>query len=333
MSRFMKEHFLRICLMMLMALAIAVNWKINVQAEEIDYDIPAEAVIYKDHSYMRYDESMTWQEADEYCRSLGGHLVSIDSDEGEQNFVRDLISQGSKNAYWNSLVRVDSGILFKKHKWEWQYRETATTLFEEPLAKIYDSDGKGRELTFWSKGEPNNEGTGGAEENRCVMLARDEGTGKAGDWIDLNENGNPEGYFSKDNLGFVCEWDKSVLIVYLDPATFEFEQSEYYLSPGETAECQVEYEDLPEVTLDAEYDDSIIEITEAQGGVVTIKALSVGTTTLKIIAHAKNEDITAECTIIVEDSNQVHKGVDISSHNGNVNFEQLKESGCEFVII
>lgn len=313
-----------------MVLAIIVSSNINAHAADDNYNIPAEAAVYEGHSYMRYDESMTWQEADEYCRSLGGHLVSIDSDEGEQNFVRDLISQGSRNAYWNSLVRVDSGILIKKHKWEWQHGDTATALFEELLATIFDSNGKDEEketslfeklltnildsngeygeLTFWAEGEPNNDGENGAQENRCVMLARDEGTGKAGEWIDLNENGNPDGYYSKENLGFVCEWDKAPLTDGPGPATLEFEQSEYHLSPGETAECPVVYNNLPEVTLEANYDDSIIDILQAEEGVITIKALSAGSTALKVIAHAENYEITAECQIYVEDSDPVQDG-------------------------
>jgi hypothetical protein len=48
---------------------------------------------------LHFDKSMTWSEANEFCESQGGHLVTINS-EGEQRFIENLIARGSKNFYW-----------------------------------------------------------------------------------------------------------------------------------------------------------------------------------------------------------------------------------------
>ena len=42
-----------------------------------------------DHRYQVFDTSMRWTEAEEYCESLGGHLVTITSEE-EQKFIECL---------------------------------------------------------------------------------------------------------------------------------------------------------------------------------------------------------------------------------------------------
>ena len=47
--------------------------------------------VYGNHKYKLFDETMSWQKAKEYCESLGGHLVTINS-EGEQRFVETLLA-------------------------------------------------------------------------------------------------------------------------------------------------------------------------------------------------------------------------------------------------
>ncbi|MBQ7170503.1 MAG: putative Ig domain-containing protein, partial [Synergistaceae bacterium] len=55
--------------------------------------------IHNGHRYRIYPDGMTWSEAKAYCESLGGHLVTIASQE-EQNVVASLVLSGDKNSYW-----------------------------------------------------------------------------------------------------------------------------------------------------------------------------------------------------------------------------------------
>lgn len=53
--------------------------------------------------YELYDIAMPWTEAKAKCEELGGHLVTITS-QNEQNTVRNLISQGRKYSYWMGMT-------------------------------------------------------------------------------------------------------------------------------------------------------------------------------------------------------------------------------------
>ncbi|MBQ7170282.1 MAG: putative Ig domain-containing protein, partial [Synergistaceae bacterium] len=67
---------------------------------EWDGDSPDEnEKIHNGHRYRIYPDGMTWTQAKEYCESLGGHLVTITSQE-EQNVVASLVLSGDKNSYW-----------------------------------------------------------------------------------------------------------------------------------------------------------------------------------------------------------------------------------------
>ena len=46
---------------------------------------------YNGSSYKIYTEPMTWTQAKEYCEALGGHLVSITSQE-EQDFIEVIMT-------------------------------------------------------------------------------------------------------------------------------------------------------------------------------------------------------------------------------------------------
>ena len=54
------------------------------------------------HTYQVFDQSMTWTQAEAYCEQLGGHLVTINS-EDEELYVESLIDQFSKYHYFIGL--------------------------------------------------------------------------------------------------------------------------------------------------------------------------------------------------------------------------------------
>ncbi|XP_074518065.1 type-2 ice-structuring protein-like [Halichoeres trimaculatus] len=75
---------------------------------------------------------LTWPEAESNCRSLGGHLASVESLE-EYDLMRSLI-RGSKS---DPLVWLGGCDRFKEGEWEW-------------------IDGSPFNFTYWCPAEPNN---------------------------------------------------------------------------------------------------------------------------------------------------------------------------------
>ena len=74
--------------------------------------VPADAVEFNGNYYKVFGTSMNWHEAKTYCESLGGHLVTITSQE-EQDFVAELINEESLEGYWLGAKTTIDG------KWEW----------------------------------------------------------------------------------------------------------------------------------------------------------------------------------------------------------------------
>ncbi len=162
---------------------------ITITAGEINYigdwiGLTSKIVQYNEHYYYLYENmNYTWEEAKEYCESLGGHLVTITS-QNEQNIVEDMVEEGTQNCYWVGGYDIDEN-------WHWVTGEDFS-------------------YTNWSDGEPNNFTSQGEDslvvyrlENPMVSIS------SLGKWDDLNKDGtcNDETYFGVENIGFVCEWD------------------------------------------------------------------------------------------------------------------------------
>ncbi len=86
---------------------------------------PAPAVRYK-----IFNMQMTWEEAKEYCESIGGHLVTITS-ENEQEYLKNKFFTNIDKHFWIGGFKNDKGV------WEW--------VTGEPF--VYN---------YWNPGEPNN---------------------------------------------------------------------------------------------------------------------------------------------------------------------------------
>lgn len=115
-------------------------------------NIPDDAVYFNDHAYKIYGYSITWTEAKQKCEELGGHLVTITSQE-EQSFIENLNS--SNKRLWIGAYRDDS------FNWKWVTNE-----------KWF--------YTNWGEGEPNNSSNVVSDEN-CVAIWPQT-------WNDLNNN-------------------------------------------------------------------------------------------------------------------------------------------------
>lgn len=117
------------------------------------YNYPYGALELDGHHYMLYNEKLTFSEAKKKCQSLGGHLVTINS-EKEQRFLSTKI-----NVY-NERVWI-GGYRDNKDNWYW-------------------ITGEAWKYKNWDDGEPNNSNNVISNENRAAMWPHK--------WNDLNEN-------------------------------------------------------------------------------------------------------------------------------------------------
>lgn len=157
----------------------------------LDPTIPEEANAYNEHSYMVYPESMTWQEAKEYCEKLGGHLVTI-SDADEQKFVEELAENCTdKVSYWLGGYYSDS-------EWKW----------------VDDTEFSYTNWDSWTDGkkeyrQPDNF----YGDEYYLRFANKDFTytdwkSNKGKWNDVsNEADGTNGDVPLDSFGVICEWD------------------------------------------------------------------------------------------------------------------------------
>lgn len=162
--------------------------KNNVGIIKDDFEIiaePKEIVLilfnaneYNGHYYKVYDFGMSWSEANNYCKSLGGHLVTITSS-SENSFVYSIIKNNKKTVYWLG------GYLDGSWKWV---------------------TGEGFSYSRWGYYKPDNL-TG--EEIYLQMYRIVVNNNSASTWNDERPNGDPEieSSYSLTNTGFVCEWE------------------------------------------------------------------------------------------------------------------------------
>ena len=131
---------------------------------------------FQGHRYKTYRAALSWSEARDACEKMGGHLVTINSEE-EQDFVTHLILRGNANCYWIGGIKVPG-------RWQWITGEAVT-------------------YRNWAKDEPNN-----ADGNEVVIMMYGKTSSNIGQWNDESPFGNPyDDFYNLENFGFVCEWE------------------------------------------------------------------------------------------------------------------------------
>ena len=93
MKKMMKRLFCTVRVLLLCMTSVPLT---NVEAAEENM-IPDDAVEFNGHYYKVYQIGKYFEEAKEYCKSLGGHLVTITS-EDENAFVLSMIQGLSEDA-------------------------------------------------------------------------------------------------------------------------------------------------------------------------------------------------------------------------------------------
>ncbi len=135
-------------------------------------DIPADAANYNGHYYYLYTGNIasTYDEAAQYCKSKGGYLATLTSQE-ENDFVYSyILQQGCDSAYFGLSDAASEG------NWVW--------CTGEPLSYIN-----------WHSGEPNSENTN--EDYTMFYYKYSDGSWNDGDFGGSTVNGG---------TAFICEW-------------------------------------------------------------------------------------------------------------------------------
>jgi len=131
---------------------------------------------FNGHTYSVYETGLSWYDAESYCESLGGHLVTIISAD-EQNFVQTLIKDGKKMQYWIGATDEETwGI------WKWV-------------------TGEKWEYTNWGSGEPSNSKYYNKDGEHFLAMRL------TGNWNDSTPVYNDQDAYRVSNTGFICEWD------------------------------------------------------------------------------------------------------------------------------
>lgn len=136
--------------------------------------IPDDVKQFNGHSYYVFDDLYeSWEEAEAYCESLGGHLAVINNEE-ENKAVFDIMKElGYDSAYFGYT---DSG---NEGSWKWV-------------------NGESSQYENWSDGEPNNER--GIENYAMFYYQSPDYEWNDGDF-DSTVNGGK---------AFICEWDQDL---------------------------------------------------------------------------------------------------------------------------
>ena len=144
-------------------------------------------VLYDGHYYQLFDEGITWTEADERCKKMGGHLVTITS-EDEFNFCKTLLGDMSPKYCWMGATHASGS-------WEW--------ITGEPWS-----------FTLWSSMENQPNGSGGGT---YALMQNCEDVDFAWSWDDQGNSGiSPNKKYQEapyfqitENYCYICEWDTS----------------------------------------------------------------------------------------------------------------------------
>ena len=127
------------------------------------------------NQYLIFDENITWTEANDYCKSIGGHLATISSTE-EDEMLSELLSQSAGRKWYYIGASEDSG------KWTWC--DGTEVPFSESYANWGDMYGSVQSgPTGWG---------------RYLMKYKSTGT-----WIGIQNCYLPKS--NMNGIGFICE--------------------------------------------------------------------------------------------------------------------------------
>lgn len=165
-----------VCFIVLSSLSLNISAETNQAA----VDDVRTATEFNGSYYKVYDDvELTWVQANEFCKSLGGHLVTITS-ETEQRFVENLLRTHDKNFYW-------LGAYESQNQWIW--------VTDEPFS-----------YSYWEIGQPDD---GRGDENYLMLYNKVNVGNNLYTWNDITNAGvfPGEDFWGVDRSGIICEWE------------------------------------------------------------------------------------------------------------------------------
>ena len=157
-------------------------------------NIPEGFIAFDDHYYCGYSYGMPWEEAESFCSSLVGHLISINSDE-EQELALEIAKSVGKDNIW-------TGGYYSNDRWlwsdsidftytNWDSREVYDNILDETFAFEQPDNYSEDEyyIRFVSRGIDYSDNNWWANE---------------GKWNDTAMNGDGDAPLS--SFDFICEW-------------------------------------------------------------------------------------------------------------------------------
>ena len=111
---------------------------------EIESNAPTAETVYGNNAYQIFDTPMNWTEADAFCRSIGGHLAYIES-EDENKALFDFIQSGANSLYWFGGIRRGDAFVWSDNSAmqyiNWHEKQPDNWEGVEEYTEIYQSDG------------------------------------------------------------------------------------------------------------------------------------------------------------------------------------------------
>ena len=149
-----------------------IHWRQYLPKGIIGVSIPYEAVEYKGHHYHVYDDFVaSWNDAEDFCESKGGHLVAINDEEENNRVYKIMRDSGFKTAYIGFYDPKATGV------WGW--------INGEPVS-----------YTHWMS-----DTTPAPVRNYQYALYLEDKDGRWG--MDTFTRHSPD-----DKIAFICEWDE-----------------------------------------------------------------------------------------------------------------------------
>ena len=145
-------------------------------AEPVQTPEPSKAPA--DVQYMLYSEDVSWQKAEDNCRSLGGHLATI-KNEADYDKICQLLADCTAQYVWIGAYRADDGQI----KWV---------------------DGQSHDFYAWAQNEPSGiDSYDGAAENYIMLVKQQDGT-----WLYNDSREDPMAQYSsfyRGRLAYICQ--------------------------------------------------------------------------------------------------------------------------------
>lgn len=131
-----------------------------------------------DVQYMLYSEDVSWQTAEDNCRSLGGYLATI-KNEADYDKICQLLADCTAQYVWIGAYRADDGQI----KWV---------------------DGQSHDFYAWAQNEPSGiDSYDGAAENYIMLVKQQDGT-----WLYNDSREDPMAQYSsfyRGRLAYICQ--------------------------------------------------------------------------------------------------------------------------------